>query len=42
MVLFVNGCVRENSRTLELANAVRERLPQDMERSVCIRTVPTV
>ena len=31
MVLFVNGCVRENSRTLELANAVLERLPNDVE-----------
>ena len=24
MVLFVNGCVREHSRTLELAQAKRE------------------
>ena len=31
MVLFVNGCVRENSRTLELANAVLEKLPNDVE-----------
>ena len=31
MVLFVNGCVRENSRTLELANAVLEKLPKDIE-----------
>ena len=31
MVLFVNGCVRENSRTLELANAVLESLPKDVE-----------
>ena len=31
MVLFVNGCVRENSRTLELAEAVLEQLPKDME-----------
>ena len=26
MVLFVNGCVRENSRTLELAQAVLESI----------------
>ena len=31
MVLFVNSCVRENSRTLELANAVLEQLPKDVE-----------
>lgn len=31
MVLFVNSCVRENSRTLELANAVLELLPKDVE-----------
>ena len=35
MVLFVNGCVRENSRTLELANAVLERLPKDVE-EICL------
>lgn len=28
MVLFVNGCVRENSRTLELAQAVLKNLPE--------------
>ena len=31
MVLFVNGCVREESRTLELAKAVLEKLPEDVE-----------
>ena len=31
MVLLVNGCVRKNSRTLELANAVLEKLPKDVE-----------
>ncbi len=31
MVLFVNGCVRENSRTLELAKAVLKYLPKDVE-----------
>ena len=31
MVLFVNGCVREESRTLELAKAVLEKLPKDVE-----------
>ena len=31
MVLFVNGCIRENSRTWELARAVLERLPDDVE-----------
>jgi FMN-dependent NADH-azoreductase len=31
MVLFVNGCVRENSRTLELAQAVLEQIPDVIE-----------
>ena len=31
MVLFVNGCVRKNSRTLELAHAVLENIPDEME-----------
>ena len=31
MVLFVNGCVRENSRTLELAQAVLESVSGTME-----------
>jgi FMN-dependent NADH-azoreductase len=31
MVLFVNGCVRKNSRTLELAKAVLEQLPGSVE-----------
>ena len=31
MVLFVNGCVRENSRTLELARAVLERVSDEIE-----------
>ena len=31
MVLFVNGCVRENSRTLELAQAVLERVSGQIE-----------
>lgn len=31
MVLFVNGCVRENSRTLELAQAVLERMSDAVE-----------
>ena len=31
MVLFVNGCVREHSRTLELARSVLECIPDDME-----------
>lgn len=35
MVLFVNSCVRDNSRTLELARAVLERLPQDVE-EICL------
>ena len=35
MVLFVNSCVRENSRTLELAKAVLEYLPEEME-EVCL------
>lgn len=31
MVLFVNSCVRENSRTLELAQTVLENLPENAE-----------
>ena len=31
MVLFVNGCVRESSRTLELARAVLERVTENVE-----------
>ena len=31
MVLFVNGCVRENSRTLELAQSVLERVSDAIE-----------
>lgn len=31
MVLFVNGCVRKNSRTLLLAKAVLEKLPETAE-----------
>ena len=31
MVLFVNGCVRADSRTLELAQAVLEQLPGEVE-----------
>ena len=31
MVLFINGCVRENSRTLELARAVLEKISGDVE-----------
>ena len=31
MVLFINGCVRENSRTLELAKAVLEHMSGAME-----------
>ena len=31
MVLFVNGCVRENSRTLELAQAVLEKVSGEIE-----------
>ena len=31
MVLFVNGCVRENSRTLELAQSVLESMPDTIE-----------
>ena len=31
MILFVNGCVRENSRTLELAKAVLEREHGDIQ-----------
>ena len=31
MVLFVNGCVREHSRTLELARSVLERVPDTVE-----------
>ena len=35
MVLFVNGCVRENSRTLELTKAVLESISDVME-EVCL------
>ena len=35
MVLFVNGCVREDSRTLELARAVLEKLPDAVE-EICL------
>lgn len=35
MVLFVNACVRENSRTLELAKAVLERVSVEIE-EVCL------
>ena len=35
MVLFVNGCVRENSRTLELAQAVLAKLSDSVE-EVCL------
>ena len=31
MILFINGCVRENSRTLELAQAVLAKLPGEYE-----------
>ena len=31
MILFVNGCVRENSRTLELAKAVLSKFSGDIE-----------
>lgn len=31
MILFVNGCVRENSRTLELAQAVLARLEGEVQ-----------
>ena len=31
MILFVNGCVRENSRTLELAKAVLSKMSGDIE-----------
>ena len=31
MILFVNGCVRENSRTLELAQAVLEHMTDTVE-----------
>ncbi len=35
MVLFVNGCVRENSRTLELAKTVLEREIGDIQ-EICL------
>lgn len=35
MILFVNGCVRENSRTLDLARAVLERETDAIE-EVCL------
>ena len=35
MVLFVNGCVRENSRTLELARTVLESISDTME-EICL------
>lgn len=35
MVLFINGCVREHSRTLELANTVLQGLPNEVE-EVCL------
>ena len=31
MVLFVNGCVRENSRTKELADVVLKNVAEDVE-----------
>lgn len=31
MVLFVNGCVREDSRTYQLAQAVLEKLPDEIQ-----------
>ena len=31
MILFVNGCVRENSRTLDLANAVLDKFNDTIE-----------
>ena len=34
MVLFVNGCVRENSRTLELAQSVLEHISADAAEEV--------
>ena len=35
MVLFINGCVREGSRTIELAKAVLEKETGDMQ-EVCL------
>lgn len=35
MVLFINGCVREHSRTLELAKVVLEKLEGDVQ-EVCL------
>ena len=35
MILFVNGCVRENSRTLDLAQAVLSKL-EDTVQEVCL------
>lgn len=37
MVLFVNGCVRENSRTLDLAKAVLAKEDQEIQ-EVCLYT----
>lgn len=31
MILFINGCVRENSRTLTLAQAVLKKLPGEIQ-----------
>ena len=31
MLLFVNSCVREDSRTLELAREVLEKISEDIE-----------
>ena len=30
-ILFINACVRENSRTLELAKRLLEKLPDETE-----------
>lgn len=35
MILFVNGCARENSRTLDLAQAVLSKL-EDTVLEVCL------
>lgn len=35
MILFVNGCVRENSRTLELAHAVLDKAGETIQ-EVCL------
>ena len=40
-ILFINACVRENSRTLELARCILDKLNGEMHsmNSVCLKKV---